>query len=64
MGYCKICPLCGAHLDPDERCDCKETYQPISGTSIACPNGTLHRGAHEKTLIQKTVYIGRSITND
>ena len=22
MGY-RICPECGAHLDPDERCDCQ-----------------------------------------
>ena len=22
MSYFKTCPLCGAHLDPDERCDC------------------------------------------
>lgn len=21
---CKQCPLCGAYLDPGERCDCKE----------------------------------------
>lgn len=20
----RICPLCGAHLDPEERCDCQE----------------------------------------
>ncbi|MEZ3506370.1 MAG: hypothetical protein K1W10_05400 [Lachnospiraceae bacterium] len=23
MGY-KTCPHCGAHLDPDERCDCQD----------------------------------------
>lgn len=21
--YCRICPDCGAHLDPDEICDCQ-----------------------------------------
>jgi hypothetical protein len=21
----RICPICGAHLDPGERCDCKDT---------------------------------------
>lgn len=21
----RICPYCGAHLDPDERCDCRGT---------------------------------------
>ncbi len=24
MSYYRICPCCGAHLDPGERCDCKE----------------------------------------
>ena len=25
MGIFRICPHCGAHLDPGELCDCKET---------------------------------------
>lgn len=25
MPYYRTCPHCGAHLDPGERCDCKET---------------------------------------
>lgn len=24
MSYFHICPLCEAHLDPDEKCDCTE----------------------------------------
>ncbi len=24
MAFYKICPKCGAHLDPNERCDCEE----------------------------------------
>lgn len=27
MGY-KICRYCGARLDPDERCDCREEAEP------------------------------------
>lgn len=23
----RICPLCGAHLDPEEHCDCQETEE-------------------------------------
>lgn len=23
--YFETCPYCGAHLDPGERCDCKES---------------------------------------
>ncbi len=64
MGYCRICPLCGAHLDPGERCDCKEVQQPISGTSIDYPGGNIHRGNHENNAFIRTVYIGRSFTND
>lgn len=31
MGY-KICPYCGAHLDPGERCDCQdEENEPAGG---------------------------------
>lgn len=25
MGYARMCPYCGAHLDPGEHCDCRET---------------------------------------
>lgn len=24
MAYFRECPECGAHLDPGEKCDCKE----------------------------------------
>ena len=24
VGY-KVCPYCGANLDPDEKCDCQDT---------------------------------------
>lgn len=24
MAFYNICPKCGAHLDPDERCNCEE----------------------------------------
>ena len=26
MAQYKTCPDCGAHLDPGERCDCKDTH--------------------------------------
>ncbi len=27
MAFYRICPKCGAHLDPNERCDCEETAE-------------------------------------
>lgn len=24
MAFYNVCPYCGAHLDPGERCDCKD----------------------------------------
>lgn len=27
MPYFSTCPLCGAHLDPGERCDCEDAEQ-------------------------------------
>ena len=31
MSYYKTCPHCGAHLDPGERCDCKDEKKPPPG---------------------------------
>lgn len=28
MSYYRTCPYCGSHLDPCERCDCKENAAP------------------------------------
>lgn len=28
MAYFKTCELCGAHLDPDEKCDCE--YETVN----------------------------------
>ena len=29
MSYYRVCPLCGAALDPGERCDCNEYLKPV-----------------------------------
>ncbi len=28
MPYYNICPYCGSHLDPGERCDCQDKGEP------------------------------------
>lgn len=48
MGY-KTCPYCGAHLDPDEACDCREedtatpqeTKEPAGGRRTGSEKDTL-----------------------
>lgn len=33
MSHYKTCPLCGAHLDPGEVCECKEEAAPGAGNT-------------------------------
>lgn len=32
MPYYKVCSFCGAHLDPDERCDCRRARGKSDGS--------------------------------
>ena len=31
MAYYKTCPMCGAHLDSGERCDCQDIKEAAPG---------------------------------
>ena len=31
MPYYRVCSFCGAHLDPDEKCDCQRAGGELSG---------------------------------
>lgn len=33
MSYYKTCPLCGAHLDSGERCDCQDIKETALGAA-------------------------------
>ncbi len=34
MSYYRVCPNCGAHLDPGESCDCqRKTKAPVSAAN-------------------------------
>ena len=42
MSYYKICPVCGSHLDPGEKCDCES---PVFQRDQANEHGaTTHKG--------------------
>lgn len=38
----RICPCCGAHLDPQERCDCQDEEQSNSTQNFG------ERGCYQK----------------
>lgn len=43
MAFYNVCPKCGAHLDPNERCDCEETAEKekkIRDQLLVIENGT------------------------
>lgn len=37
MAYYNICPICGAHLDPGEPCDCKDNRTEEKTRRLALP---------------------------
>ena len=67
--FFKTCPICGAALDPGERCDCKEgakkeaaTSQARKATATPPPRSTTTRGhtvdsiAWHGLILKKGVY--------
>lgn len=42
MGYARMCPYCGAHLDPGEHCDCRETDIMDINTIVDGHNSSIH----------------------
>ena len=51
MSYFKTCPLCGAHLDPGESCDC--TGSTIPKKRSAVPGIGRTRGGRKKNTVLK-----------
>lgn len=43
MSYYRLCPLCGAALDPGERCDCQDEKKAAVSASNA-DSGKVERG--------------------
>lgn len=42
MGYYRICPQCGSHLDPGESCDCIKEKAAASAANT--DNGKVEKG--------------------
>lgn len=42
MGYYRICPHCGSHLDPGESCDCIKEKAAASAANT--DNGRVEKG--------------------
>ena len=57
MSYYKTCPLCGAHLDPGEACDCVTVYTGHPGGTYVSMN--IETGEIEHC----SIYIGKDEPN-
>ncbi len=58
MSYYRVCPNCGAHLDPDEACDCRDTEKaPVSAANAneggAEQNSTAVSASYDTTKEEK-----------
>lgn len=42
MPYYRICPYCGAHLDPGENCDCQDEEKAAQGAANALDGKVEH----------------------
>ena len=52
MAYYKPCPLCGAALDPGERCDCQDKEEAApDATNIQSGKGESEVASHTFTSI-------------
>ena len=36
MSFYRECPVCGAHLDPGEKCDCERETRSVTGVDLGC----------------------------
>lgn len=58
MSYFKVCPYCGSHLDPGEKCDCGQKEAAVSAANA--DNGKAERGLHTNfSIYQNNRNYGR-----
>lgn len=64
MSYYRVCPICGAFLDPGELCDCRGKKDPPSGAGT--PGGRQENNytsiIEEEGGIVNDGYSGQSVS--
>lgn len=59
MSYYKVCPYCGSHLDPGEKCDCGQKEAAVSAANA--DNGKAEIGLHTHFSASKNIINFRRI---
>lgn len=54
MAYFRTCPICGAHLDPGEACDCVTVYTGYPGETF------VSMGIEAGKIGHCAIYIGQN----
>lgn len=44
MSYYQTCPRCGSHLDPGERCDCRDEDEEAAASTRNTDGGGVEHG--------------------
>lgn len=57
MSYYRECPVCGAHLDPGEQCDCERDAQSVTSVDRGC--GATERCATPLPACATCGWLGR-----
>ena len=57
MSYWNICPDCGAHLDPGEKCDCKEAGTCQAKNMSLTAAGTGLKQEPDRSVVRMPVHV-------
>ena len=57
MPYYRVCPYCGSHLDPGERCDCQDKEEAAQGAANALDGKVEHANHAVSTSIMNETEV-------
>lgn len=55
----KICPDCGAHLDPGERCDCRDKKETASGAATPKAEQAVNANQYNSMIQRRSEPVNR-----